>query len=133
MEPRRHDSLSTFILLSIALHLLLAGLAPHLKLSAIGSPPHEIEVLLATGREIADIAPPKIQQRPERSRYLGNYDSTVNEEQVAATPPHPTVEAGKKGEPEPIPEPETKSAADRAMVTAIAPDRALSRARRPAR
>jgi len=77
----KEDRFVLFIVLSVLLHLIfLLGLmrAPVRK-AALSS---ELEVTLRP-YQIADIEPPEKEQRPERARFLGMYDSTVDRETVA--------------------------------------------------
>ncbi|MBI2083875.1 MAG: TonB C-terminal domain-containing protein [Deltaproteobacteria bacterium] len=72
------------ILFSLLLHLLLLYFFTHpLTLSKVAS--EELEVFLEK-KQIADISPPEKEKRPEKARFLGLYDSQVEEEQVASTP-----------------------------------------------
>lgn len=80
---RKRPEIIFFILLSILLHLVFLGfLARQEKPKS----PAEVEVvLLKTPYQIADIQPPEKEERPEKAKFLGLYDSRVEKEQVAVT------------------------------------------------
>ncbi|MBI2981968.1 MAG: TonB C-terminal domain-containing protein [Deltaproteobacteria bacterium] len=73
------------ILFSILLHLVMLYFLVH-PLQRSASAPKELELVLSEGMQIADITPPEVEKRPEKARFLGLYDSQVDEEQVASTP-----------------------------------------------
>lgn len=80
----RDRQLTIAIVLSLLLHLLLVSSFPLATLPP-ERPESEIELTLE-GKEIADISPPEQEERPDLSRFLGLYDSKVDEEQVAVSP-----------------------------------------------
>lgn len=80
--PENDRSITVAIFLSILLHLfllLMVLLPPPVKTAE-----PELEVFL--NKQIADISPPLREEKPERAKFLGLYDSRVEEEQVVATP-----------------------------------------------
>jgi hypothetical protein len=101
-EKKRKESrtLFLFILLSILLHFLLGGvfyLIPK-QISMREKPKEETQVVWVKPEffqnnptEIADIEKPAVEKRPEKSRFAGQYDSTVKEETVARPKPKPKV------------------------------------------
>ena len=107
-----------FLLASVLLHLFLILLAtqwpchPQSKI-----PPREkvIEVDLAKPdfpHRIADIPEPRVQQVPKHPKFLGVYDSQVEEETVAPSPAHPQAERQKEApEKKPAPKPEPSESA----------------------
>jgi len=95
MNERRSNKLIWFLLLSLLFHsllvLLLIPIPPQQKIAELE--PIAVEIL---PKRIADIAKPKEQKRPKRADFLGQYDSTVKEEQVAVTPQQPGVPRPQK-------------------------------------
>lgn len=70
------------ILVSLWIHLTLG-------LFSLTSPRKTIEPelqVLLKGRQIADINQPEREEKPEQHRFLGLYDSKVDEEKVASSP-----------------------------------------------
>ncbi len=87
MSPNRDQKIIVAVALSLLIHLLLL-LSLSLPVPEIFVARNEIEVLLRQ-KEIAAISPPEQEERPDRSRFLGLYDSKVEEERVAVRPPIP--------------------------------------------
>lgn len=88
-SANQNRSILFFILLSILFHLLLLRLGMGLKKE---NPKlrDEVEVtILKSPYQIADIQPPEKEERPEKAKFLGLYDSRVEKEQVSALPPRP--------------------------------------------
>lgn len=99
MKNRR--TILLFVLLSLLLHLLLSlGLFVNLPQRQAAKEP-EVEVtILKQPYQIADIQPPEKEERPEKAKFLGLYDSRVPKEQVAATPPVPPSRKRSESTPE---------------------------------
>ena len=90
-----------FILLSLVIHAMFVILAPmvHLPDPFAGKGEKVIPVEFVTEQNgklrIADIEKPAVEQKPEKTRFLGMYDSAVPEEQVGVTRRPGSM--GKKG------------------------------------
>jgi TonB family protein len=83
---RKRERITLFILLSLLLHFLFFGAGLIFHRLDRPKPPQEVEVtILNHPYQIADIAPPEKEEKPEEAKFLGLYDSRVREEQVAAT------------------------------------------------
>lgn len=97
---RKRERIILFVLLSLLLHFLFFGAGLVFHRIDKPKPPQEVEVtILNHPYQIADIAPPEKEEKPEEAKFLGLYDSRVKEEQVAATQ---TPSARKQeGAPEP--------------------------------
>lgn len=87
-----------FALISIFFHgalvLLLYVFPEYMRGPNLPTPEEEVvwvspEVL--SPAQIADIERPKVEQRPEKARFAGQYDSAVKEESVARPKPPPKV------------------------------------------
>ncbi len=105
--PSDHDNrLTIALLLSLLVHLLLLYLF-NLKPFPKEIAQEDLEVTLQ-GKQIADIAPPEREERPERARFYGLYDSRAFEEQVAPSPYLPPAQrriiAGSDGRDRPTDE-----------------------------
>jgi TonB family protein len=88
-----------YILLSLLLHALMVVLLPR-AIAPLRLAEKSIEIIpVAESPEanqsvrIADIAEPKVQERPKKAKFLGMYDSTVSQEAVSTT-----KRPGKSGE-----------------------------------
>jgi len=110
-----------FVLLSLFLHALLGSVFYRLQekmraqlpppppaqevvwVNPQGAPP-PVPVVSAQGLQLADIAKPKVEQAPDRTRFAARYNSKVKDETVAAKIPKnakldsETAEDGKKGD-----------------------------------
>ncbi len=82
MTQKSDRQITLFVLLSILLHLLLA----YFLMTPPTEPKVAEELELILKQQIADIEPPEEEKRPDRHRFLGLYDSTVEQEEVASTP-----------------------------------------------
>lgn len=101
MDNHGDKRLTTALVLSLLLHFLFIlfltfpGALPRFDVSR-----KEVEVVLQ-GKAIADIAPPEHEEKPAQAKFLGLYDSRVEEEKVALTPDIPPerrrVATGKDG------------------------------------
>ena len=84
---RRREKLLWALVLSLFLHLAFLGAGvyfSYLNPPQATSPEREVEVtVIPPGYQIADITPPKKEETPEKSRFLGMYDSRVPDEKVA--------------------------------------------------
>ncbi len=110
-----------FVILSLFLHALLGSVFYRLqeKMRASLPPPPPAQevvwvnpqdvappapVVSAQGLQLADIAKPKVEQAPDRTRFAAKYNSKVKEETVASKIPKnakldsETSEDGKKGD-----------------------------------
>lgn len=101
----KEPSLVPYLVFSLALHAILLSLVatgvgikiPTLKEEAI----EVIPVYEKGGAyEIADIARPAVEKRPKKAKYLGMYDSSVDEETVAQ-PRDRSTKKGGGGTPKP--------------------------------
>ncbi len=86
---KRHNPIFVFLLTSLLIHLCFLGVG---LFRTLDHPKRleELEVTLLTPtipHQIADIAPPEKEERPDKAKFLGLYDSRVEKEQVMATPP----------------------------------------------
>jgi len=118
MQKKRSKKWLLFLLLSLLFHSLLL-----LLLQMPSQQPEQKELaaldveLLKTPKRIADIMPPLEEKRPKEADFLGEYDSTVKEEQVATTPPQPpgvpqpaTPAVKPQEAPKPTPKPKSLAA-----------------------
>ncbi len=94
MNKRNKRKLPLFLLFSLLFHalLILFIATKPAEREAEKLAPLDVEILQP--KQIADIQKPKEQKRPQKAKFIGQYDSTVKEERVAVTPP-------KKGTPRP--------------------------------
>ena len=89
MSPRK--TIVIAVLFSFLLHLLFVGFGLYWDFLGSSKPVTSkdvVEVILVTrksGYQIADIEPPKKEERPEKAKFKGMYDSKVPEETVAPT------------------------------------------------
>ncbi|MBI1908728.1 MAG: energy transducer TonB [Deltaproteobacteria bacterium] len=95
-----------FLVVSLLLHLLFLFLfSAGISLPVAKKPP-ELEVILQRPYQIADIAPPLKEERPDKAKFAGLYDSRVEEEKVAVSPPQvqstPSKPAGEKQQERPV-------------------------------
>lgn len=121
-----------FVLLSLFLHALLGSffyrLQEHLQAKLPPPPPPQevvwvnpqdltpqIPVVSGANLQLADIAKPKVEKVPEKTRFASKYNSSVKEETVAPRIPKnakletETSEDGKKGDNAQIPGPPEKA------------------------
>jgi len=95
------------LLVSVLLHFLFLWMGAYLSvvLPLADLPPElmkkedavEVTLYPQHGYQIADIAPPAVEERPDDAKFLGMYDSKVNQEVVAPTSgPSSKAEGGKK-------------------------------------
>lgn len=108
-SPRRRAwHLLWFLLFSLLFHFVF-----FIALPQPASQPDQEELqplnvtLLPKPRKLADITPPKQQVKPKKADYIGLYDSSVKQEQVARTPPNPGT-AQKSAKPQELPKQEEK-------------------------
>jgi len=100
-DQKTGRTLWIFISLSVLVHLLLAAFFIWLPkggpLSEIKPPPEsqilwvKPDFLPPVNPQIADIQKPAAEKRPQKTRFVGKYDSTVPEEQVAIDHSKPKV------------------------------------------
>ncbi len=99
-DQKTGRTLWIFITLSILVHLLLAAFffwLPKTGPLDIPPPPQEQVVwvkpnlLPPANPQLADIQKPAVEKRPDKTRFVGKYDSTVPEEQVAIDHSKPKV------------------------------------------
>lgn len=135
-EQKNLRRIAVFALLSLVLHFLLGGffyrLQERLKAKAPPPPPEQevvwvdpgsvpppsVPVVSANNLQLADIAKPKLEKVPERTRFASKYNSSVPDETVAAKIPKnarldsETDDDGKRGDNAdvPAPKPEKKVA-----------------------
>lgn len=80
MSPNNDRRITVAVLVSLLIHLVAGSM-----LSFPSQPsallPRELEVFLK-GKEVADISQPLQEERPTKARFVGLYDSKVEEEQV---------------------------------------------------
>lgn len=100
------ERITLFVLISILLHLLLLPLflyvQSYLQSDLTNRKEEVIPVTLVDNNEnlqIADIEPPAKEEKPDKAKFAGLYDSRVDEEQVAATPLHPGQKKSKAAKP----------------------------------
>lgn len=105
MDSSTKKTLITAVALSLLIHVLLLGFAYfYYSWPKSGAKESEqiIQIDLKDGWKIADIAPPKVEQKPEKSKHLGMYDSKVEEETVASqtarAPARPVSRGGEGAE-----------------------------------
>jgi TonB family protein len=93
-------TLFIFIFLSILLHLFLGilfYLLPKQRPQEKTKPESQVVWVkpelpqMPSNPQIADIEKPAIEKRPQKSRFVGQYDSAVKEEKVAPAKPKPKV------------------------------------------
>lgn len=97
-NQKRKRFILFFFLISIFFHILL-GFVLYILPKFVKGPEiakQESEVLWVTPEmmapaEIADIEKPKMEQRPQKAKFAGQYDSAVKEEVVARPKPKPKV------------------------------------------
>ncbi len=127
--------IAIFAVLSLLLHVVLGGffyrLQEHMRAKAPPPPPEQevvwvdpsalppppVPVVSANNLQLADIAKPKVQKIPERTRFASKYNSSVPEETVARVPKNARLDSetdddGKRGDNAdvPAPKPEKKVA-----------------------
>lgn len=97
-NEKRRRFILLFILISLLLHIVVGTLLYVVPKIAKGPniPKQETEVFWVTPEvlnpaEIADIEKPKNEQRPQKARFAGQYDSAVKEELIAKPKPKPKV------------------------------------------
>ncbi|PIU57235.1 MAG: hypothetical protein COS89_05035 [Deltaproteobacteria bacterium CG07_land_8_20_14_0_80_38_7] len=102
-----------FIVISILIHMLIllilgSGL---FKIPKTEEQVVEIIPVIEKGQqyEIADISKPDVEQRPDKARFVGNYDSSANKETVAVTQRGGSQQAQRKTEKAKTPVKEPKS------------------------
>jgi TonB family protein len=97
MKERRSKKIIWCFLLSLLIHALLLLL---ISMEPAEPKPQELRALdvelLKSKKRLADIAKPKEEKRPEKADFIGQYDSRVKEEVVAATPSKPGVPRPQK-------------------------------------
>lgn len=88
MNRKQRDPIALFLLISLIFHLLFLGITS-LRPSDHSKKPEEVELTILDNRsyQIADIAPPKKEEKPKDSKFLGLYDSRVEQERVRSAPP----------------------------------------------
>jgi TonB family protein len=97
MKERRSKKLIWCFLFSFLIHMLLLLLIVQEPKEPKEPDLRALDVeLLKTKKRLADIAKPKEEKRPKKADFIGQYDSTVKEEQVAATPSKPGVPQPQK-------------------------------------
>ncbi len=96
-KQKRKRFILLFFLISILFHTLL-GFVLYILPKFVKGPEiakQETEVLWVSPEmlppEIADIEKPKIEQRPQKAKFAGQYDSSVKEEVVARSKTKPKV------------------------------------------
>lgn len=123
-NQKRKRFIFFFILISLLLHgflgVFLYLLPKFVKGPEIAKPENEVvwvtpEILAPA--EIADIEKPKVEQRPQKARFAGQYDSAVKEEAVARPKPKPKV---LKENPDSSEEPEKSAKASKPSPVAQA-------------
>lgn len=128
--------IAIFAILSLALHFLLGGFFYRLEqyrrakappptpeqevvwVDPGSVPPPPVPVVSAQNLQLADIAKPKVEKVPEKTRFASKYNSSVPQETVAAKVPKnarldaETDDDGKRGDDAdvPAPKPEKKVA-----------------------
>lgn len=104
---KRRNKIFIAVFLSILLHGLFLGMGAFLSVfhppaslpieALKKDEPIEITLYPKHGYQIADIAPPAKEEKPDDAKFLGMYDSKVNQEVVAPTSgPSAKAEGGKK-------------------------------------
>jgi len=82
----QESNLGIPIIASLLIHILLVLMAAYYYNYRSYDPPEKEEIMvvdLKNNFQIADIAKPKVEQRPTKARHMGVYDSTVKDETVA--------------------------------------------------
>jgi TonB family protein len=100
---RRSEKIFLAVLISILLHAFLLGMGAYLSVlfpptaEAPAGEQKEVEVALVKnhGYQIADIAPPEKEEKPDDAKFLGLYDSKVKQETVGASTGPSSHAAGK--------------------------------------
>lgn len=109
-----------FLLLSLFFHFVFFIVLPQ---PASQPDPEELQALDVTlvkkPHKLADIMPPKQEVRPKKADFIGMYDSTVKEEQVARTPPNPGT-AQKAAKPQELPKPEQRQQEQESLASVYA-------------
>lgn len=86
----RRDSLLLFLAISLLMHLFLVlTSASYLEKKKLEESPAVELMLLNRTHQIADIEPPEKEQRPQEAKFIGIYDSTVENEQVSEAQAQP--------------------------------------------
>jgi len=78
------------IIASLVVHLLLVLITAYYYNYRTYDPPEKEEIVmvdLQNNYQIADIAKPKVEKRPEKAKHIGIYDSSIKEETVAEFSP----------------------------------------------
>lgn len=86
-----------FLVVSLALHLLFLWLLQWRLAKPEEKKDEAVELTLLNPElphQIADIEEPPVQEKPKQPNFLGIYDSRVEEETVAVTPPQPAQKGG---------------------------------------
>lgn len=92
----KQTSFVPYVVISVLIHaILLFALSYQVKIPELKEDVVEIIPVIEKGNkyEIADIARPAVEKRPKKARFLGMYDSSVDEEKIA----RPAPRLGKKG------------------------------------
>ncbi|MDO8643538.1 MAG: energy transducer TonB [bacterium] len=85
-SPFSNRRIEIFFLFSLLLHALIFFLAG-LRWPVLDQGEKELEITFLNKYQVADILPPKKEERPDEARFLGAYDSKVEKEQVTKSPP----------------------------------------------
>ncbi len=93
-ETPRSDGFRYFLIISVLVHIILVLLAPHIMIEPSVSENLKeeqntvwLEDLQKNSQQLADIAPPEKEEKPDHADYKGMYDSKVQEETVAPSNP----------------------------------------------
>ena len=134
-DQKNMRRVAIFALLSLLFHVLLGGFFYTMQermrakapppppeqevvwVDAAALPPPPIPVVSGANLQIADIAKPKVEKVPEKTRFASKYNSSVPEETVARVPKNARLDSetdddGKRGDNAdlPAPKPEKKVA-----------------------
>ncbi|MDO8461770.1 MAG: energy transducer TonB [Deltaproteobacteria bacterium] len=89
MRNRTREKFELFLLLSVLLHLVLLILFREgFFIPQTSKVSTEVELILAPPHQIADIAKPLKEEKPDQAKFMGLYDTRADQEQVARTPLH---------------------------------------------